>query len=136
MNKLSTVFAVIASTVAFNASAVSVIVHPSNAAALDANAIQKIFLGKLKAFPSGGEAIPIDLESGAARDEFLAKVINKNDSQLKAYWSKLIFTGKGQAPKAVASEQEVINLVKANPNIIGYVSDGAVSADVKVIAKF
>jgi ABC-type phosphate transport system substrate-binding protein len=136
MNKLSTVFAVIASSVAFNASAVSVIVHPSNAAALDANAIQKIFLGKLKAFPSGGEAIPIDLESGAARDEFLAKVINKNDSQLKAYWSKLIFTGKGQAPKAVASEQEVINLVKANPNIIGYVSDGAVSADVKVIAKF
>jgi ABC-type phosphate transport system substrate-binding protein len=136
MNKLSTFFAVVASAVAFNASAVSVVVHPSNTASLDNSTIKKIFLGKIKSFPSGGEAIPIDLESGAAKDEFLAKVIKKNDSQLKAYWSKLIFTGKGQAPKAVASEQEVINLVKANPNIIGYVSDGAVTADVKVVAKF
>ena len=113
-----------------------VIVHPSNGANLDTSTIKKIYLGKSKSFPGGSQAIPLDLESGDVREQFINTVIGKSESQLKAYWSKLIFTGKGQAPKTVETEAEAVKLVSQNPNLIAYVSDGAVNDSVKVAAKF
>ncbi|MEW6990085.1 phosphate ABC transporter substrate-binding protein [Colwelliaceae bacterium 6441] len=124
------------SLIALNTQAVTVIVHPNNANALDAKTIKKIFLGKSKKFTDGSQALPIALNGGETREQFLNKVIGKSESQIKAYWSKLIFTGKGQAPKSVDSDAEVIELVSKNPNLIGYISDGAVDSSVKVAMKF
>ena len=116
---------------------IAVIVHPSNAAAIDDASISRIFLGKLKSYPGGGQALPINQNEGSgATGEFNSKVLKKSGSQLKAYWSKLVFTGKGTPPKAVASDAEVINLVSSNPNIIGYVDAGSVTGAVKVVAKY
>lgn len=116
---------------------IAIVVHPSNAAAVDSAALSRIFLGKLKTFSGGGQALPINQsESNPATEEFNSKVLKKSGSQLKAYWSKLVFTGKGTPPKAVASDAEVISLVSSNPNLIGYVDAGAVTGAVKVVAKF
>ncbi|WP_206483500.1 phosphate ABC transporter substrate-binding protein [Thalassotalea sp. G2M2-11] len=123
------------SIIAFNVNAVNVIVHPSNTNSLDKSAIKKIFLGKSKKFPNGEQAIPVALAGGDARTEFLGAVIGKSESQLKAYWSKLIFTGKGQAPKSVDTEAELVKLISQNPNLIGYVSDAALDDSVKVLVK-
>ncbi|GHE81649.1 phosphate ABC transporter substrate-binding protein [Thalassotalea profundi] len=136
MKKLLTHTLIVLSLSSFYASAVSVVVHPSNSASLDEGDLKKIFLGKSKTFPNGSQIVPIDLSSGIARDEFVKNVLGRSESQIKAYWSKLIFTGKGQAPKAVDSEAEVIKLVSQDPNAIAYVSDGAVTDAVKVVAKF
>lgn len=116
--------------------AVSVIVHPSNADSLDQKTVARIFQGKVKSFPSGGQVVPINqVESSAATESFNAKVLNKSASQMKAYWSKLVFTGKGQPPKEVANDAEVIALIAANPNMIGYI-EGAGDGSVKVVANF
>ena len=40
---------------------VAVIVHPSNASALSAEEVQRLFLGKLKSFPAGSDASPVNL---------------------------------------------------------------------------
>jgi ABC-type phosphate transport system substrate-binding protein len=76
------------------------------------------------------------LEGLVFRGDFEKKVLNKSASQIKAYWSKLVFTGKGTPPKEVSSDAEVINLIKSNPNLIGYVDESSVTGDVKVIATF
>lgn len=116
---------------------IAVVVHPSNAANLDASNLSRIFLGKMKSFPGGVQALPLNqAEGNAVTSEFNSKVLKKSGSQLKAYWSKLVFTGKGTPPKAVGSDAEVISLVSTNPNLIGYVDASAVTADVKVVAKF
>ncbi len=116
---------------------VAVIVHPSNASNLGQAEISRIFLGKMKSYPGGGPAVPINLAEGSGpRGEFEKAVLKKSASQIKAYWSKLVFTGKGTPPKEVANDAEVINLIKSNPNLIGYVSDTAVTGDVKVVATF
>ena len=116
---------------------VAVVVHPSNAASLDQASLSRIFLGKMKSFPGGGQAVPLNQSEGnAATAEFNNKVLKKSASQLKAYWSKLVFTGKGTPPKALSSDSEVINLVSSNPNVIGYVDASAVTGAVKVVAKF
>ena len=119
-----------------NAYGVSVIVHPSNGASLDKSSISRIFLGKAKSFPGGGQAVPINLEDGSGgSNDFNDKVLNKSASQLKAYWSKLVFTGKGTPPKAVANDAEMIALISANPNMIGFV-EGDGDGSVKVVATF
>jgi len=116
---------------------VDVIVHPSNANAVDAGTIKKIFTGKTKSFGDGTKAIPITQKDGSAvTDEFNSKVVKKSSSQLKAYWSKLVFTGKGTPPKEAANDAEVVSLVASNPNLIGFVASGTASGDVKVVQSF
>ncbi|XPF94742.1 phosphate ABC transporter substrate-binding protein [Colwellia sp. RE-S-Sl-9] len=116
---------------------VAIIVHPSNNASLDEETIAKIFLGKYKKYPDGGQAIPVDLTQGAsARTSFVDTVLKKSDSQMKAYWSKLLFTGKGVPPKEVDTDAEVIDLVANNPSIIGYIDSSAVNDSVKVVYQF
>ena len=89
------IYAVLLSS-AFNAYAgVSVIVHPSNGSSFDTSTINRIFTGKEKSFSNGNKAIPVSQEPGnPITDEFNSKALNKSSAQLKAYWSKLIFTGR------------------------------------------
>ena len=134
MKKLILLFA--SMLFASQAFAVTVIVHPSNAASLDKSSISRIFLGKAKSFPGGGAAVPITLAEGSAgSDAFNSNVLNKSASQLKAYWSKLVFTGKGTPPKSVANDAEMIALISANPNMIGFIEGGG-DGSVKVVAEF
>ena len=135
MKKLLLAASILFSAQAF--SGVAVVVHPSNASALGEAEVARIFLGKMKSFPGGGQAIPVNQSEGASsRGAFEGTVLKKSASQIKAYWSKLVFTGKGTPPKEVGGDADVINLVKSNPNIIGYVDESAVTADVKVVATF
>ena len=116
---------------------VSVVVHPSNADNISADDIKRIFLGKMKSFPGGVQAIAVNQSaSSSVREAFDSNALGKSASQIKAYWSKLVFSGKGNPPKEVDNDQEVIALVKDNPSVIGYVDSASVSGDVKVIAKF
>jgi ABC-type phosphate transport system substrate-binding protein len=112
---------------------VAVIVHPSNSATLTQDDINKIFTGRAKSFTDGKAAEPVNLAEGVAvRADFDQKGLGRSSSQMKAYWSKLVFTGKGTPPKELASEQEVLDAVAKNPAAIGYVSAGAVNGSVKV----
>jgi len=116
---------------------ISVVVNPGNGSSISNNDIKRIFLGKLKSFPGGGQALPVNLSSSnASRKSFDKSALGKSGSQVKAYWSKLVFSGKGNPPKEVASDSDVIALVKDNPSVIGYVDSASVSDDVKVVAKF
>jgi ABC-type phosphate transport system substrate-binding protein len=116
---------------------IAVIVHPSNANAVDEATISKIYLGREKSFADGSSVIPMSLsESAAASAAFNEKVLKKSSSQLKAYWSKLVFTGKGTPPKEVPSDDEMVKLVAGNPSLMGYVDAAKVDASVKVVFKF
>ncbi|MCL2919096.1 substrate-binding domain-containing protein [Shewanella litorisediminis] len=115
---------------------VVVVVHPSNGVTMDSGDISRIYLGKLKTFPGGGPVVPLDLKEGSStRTAFVDKVLGKSESQLKAYWSKLVFSGQGQPPKSV-DDAEMLNLVASNPNMIGFVDAANVNDTVKVIARF
>lgn len=116
---------------------IAVIVHPSNANSLETLDISRIFLGKAKSYPDGSQAVPVaQSDAASAADEFNTKVLTKSSSQLKAYWSKLVFTGKGTPPKEVDSDQEMLELIQANPNLIGYVQTSSVNDNVRVVATF
>lgn len=113
---------------------VVVVVHPSNAAAINTTQIKRIFLGKEKKFSDGKEATPINsVASYSSRDQFDSNILGRSSAQVSAYWSKLVFTGKGIPPKEVENDAAVIAIVVNNQNAIGYVDSAAVTGDVKVI---
>lgn len=115
----------------------AVIVNAANNSTMDASTISRIFLGKAKSFPNGTEAVPLDQSEGSAlRKGFNETILGKSSSQLKAYWSRLIFTGKGTPPKESGTDADIIALVAANPNMIGYVDAASVTDAVKVVHRF
>lgn len=102
--------------------------------ALTSDQAAEIFLGKNTAFPGGSAAVPLDLAEGSPlRDEFYAKGAGKSAAQLKAYWSKQIFTGKGRPPKELPGSSDVKKAVAGDANAIGYIEKSAVDASVKVV---
>ena len=116
---------------------VAVIVHPSASVdSLTADEISRLFMGKSKSFPNGSPAIALNQDDGSAtRDVFNQEICNKSPSQYKAYWSKLVFTGKGTPPKDSGDDAAVNALVASNPKMIGYVDASVVDDSVKVIHK-
>ena len=71
---------------------------------LDKQKISAIFLGKTFTFPDGIPVEPIEqVDDSAAHEEFHQLVTEKTGSQLKAYWSKMVFSGLSNPPREVAS---------------------------------
>jgi len=114
---------------------VVVIVHPSvGVSSLTQDDVSRIFLAKSKTFPNEKAAVPVNQNEGsAARAAFEDKVLKKTPSQVNAYWTQLIFTGKGTPPKDVGADADVKKLVADNPNIVGYIDSSAVDASVTVV---
>jgi ABC-type phosphate transport system substrate-binding protein len=99
-------------------------------------AAANIFLGKVNALEDGTRVVPVDQDDAQpVCIEFYKKVLKKDAPQLNAYWLRAVFAGEAQPPKKVGDDAAVIALVKANPNIIGFVNASAVNKSVKVLLK-
>jgi ABC-type phosphate transport system substrate-binding protein len=108
---------------------VVVVVNPKAAeSSLTKDQVAQFFLGKSTAMT------PVDQpDSAPVRAEFYKKVTDKDASQVKALWSKLVFTGKATMPKEVGDSAAVKKAVAADPKAIGYIEKSAADASVKVI---
>jgi ABC-type phosphate transport system substrate-binding protein len=114
---------------------VAVVSARSPVTALNAGQVADIFLGKTSRFPDGTQAVPIDLgEDSPARDRVYAQYTGKSPAQVKAHWSKIIFTGRGQPPRQAASASEAKKLIAENPHAIGYIEPAQVDNSVRVLA--
>ena len=107
---------------------VAVIVNPGASAAPSQADVANIFLGKNKSLKGVDQAA-----WNPTKEKFYAGVASKTESQLKSYWSGLVFTGKGQPLPSVAGDADVIAKVAAEADAIGYVDAAAVNDSVKVL---
>jgi ABC-type phosphate transport system substrate-binding protein len=129
------VFLLPALAVTAKASEIMVIVSAGNQAlTLRQDQVADIFLGQIGHFPDGRDVVALDQSIGSAiRDEFYLKVASKTPPLLKAYWTKMIFTGRGQPPRELSGSIAVRKLVAANPNLIGYIDKSAFDSSVKAV---
>ena len=108
-----------------------VIVNPGNAQALQLDDVARIYLGKQNRFPDGRAAVPLDLNPEDPQYKRFAKIVlKKTPSQLRAYWAKRIFTGKGAPPRRVKNQRQVRELVARESSHLGYVERSEVDNSV------
>jgi len=120
--------ALMAGTAGMASAEVAVIVNPGAAKAPSQAEVANIFLGKDKSLAG------IDQKDwNPTKDKFYTTVTSKNESQLKSYWSGLVFTGKGQPMASVADDAAMVAKVAAEADAIGYVDSAAVNDSVKVL---
>jgi ABC-type phosphate transport system substrate-binding protein len=133
---LPTLLALALTATPVRADVVAVVSVKSAVTALSKNQVIDIFLAKSVRFPDGSPAVPIDqTEGAAARDEFYSNFSGKSAAQLKAYWSKIIFTGRGQPPKALSNSDEIKKLLAQNPSAIGYIDRSLVDNNLRIVAQ-
>jgi ABC-type phosphate transport system substrate-binding protein len=102
--------------------------------ALRQEQVAAIFLGQTGYFPDGREAVALDQSLGSSiRDEFYSKVAAKSPALVRAHWSKIIFTGRGQPPREVPNSIAMRKLVAENRGLIGYIERSALDASVKAV---
>ncbi len=100
---------------------------------LKAETIKELYLG-LRQYVQKIRILPLDQDVGErSRQSFYHDLIKKPQSQLISHWSRLIFTGKGQAPVALSSDQSILMFVSNNPNVVGYIDERFLTDDVKVV---
>ncbi|ARU55138.1 hypothetical protein OLMES_1052 [Oleiphilus messinensis] len=104
---------------------------------LDKIDIQNIYLAKTGSFPNGEWVIPVDHKKGAPlRNAFYESVLERTEAQLKSYFSRLVFTGKGSPPRTLEDDDSIKKQVQTNKSVIGYVDSKSVDNTVKVVFTF
>jgi ABC-type phosphate transport system substrate-binding protein len=103
-------------------------------ATLRPDQVAAIFLGQSTRFPDGAEAFALDLPVGSPlRDQFYARVAGKTPALLRAWWSKMVFTGRGRPPGDLPDSVAVRRAVADNPSLIGYIDRDALDPSVRAV---
>lgn len=96
--------------------------------------VAAIFLGQSARFPDGAEAVPLDLPVGSSqRQQFYARVTGMTPALLKAHWSKIVFTGRGQPPRDLPDSASAREAIAENASMIGYIDRDALDASVRPV---
>jgi ABC-type phosphate transport system substrate-binding protein len=120
-----------------SASELVVIAHPS----LDEQQLTKkhlinIYMGRTTALNDGKKLLPLDQKPDSIlKERFYLWLVDKNTSEVNAYWARLSFTGKATPPHTVENSKQVVEMVSNNPSAIGYAERSSLTDSVKVIER-
>ncbi len=112
-----------------------VIVNAANPTpSLPAAQVSRFFLHREVKWPAGAQVEPVDLpEDSPVRDAFSHAIHAKTTAAIKAYWQRLIFSGK-DVPPPEKPAAEAVRFVRSDVGAIAYVAPGTpLGAGVKVL---
>ena len=88
---------------------------------LSRDQVVNIFLGRFRQLPDGTTALPVDQpEALPLRAAFYRLLVNKNPAEIRAYWARLVFSGKTAPPHQAGTPEEVLQWLRDRPGAIGY----------------
>jgi ABC-type phosphate transport system substrate-binding protein len=119
-----------------HAATVKLVVHATNGTdSISKAKIADLFLKRVTRWENGRAVTPVDQsEKSSLRTAFTKELLGKEVAWVKSYWQKMIFSGRATPPAELPSDREVLELVRTNPDAIGYVADTAtIPAGVKVL---
>lgn len=96
-----------------------------------------LYMGRWRLLPSGVPAMPLDLAiDSPERADFYRRLVNKEPAEIKAYWSRLVFSGGSRPPYATENREELIRLINNNPGAIGYLDRSQVDSRLRIVFEF
>lgn len=107
---------------------VKVVVHSTNALdSITKAKVADLFLKRVTRWENGRAVTPVDQsEKSAARAAFTKELLGKEVLWVKSYWQKMIFSGRATPPAELSSDSQVLDLIRTNPDAIGYVTEATV----------
>lgn len=112
---------------------VNPVTHPK--AFFSKSALRAIFGMRLRKWEDG---LPIRVfvmpDEHPLHIEFSKNILQVFPYQLRAAWDRLVFSGTGEAPIVVKSEQQMRVIVGSTPGAIGYLSRSMIDESVKAIS--
>jgi hypothetical protein len=112
-----------------------IIVHASNPQrSMTQKEVVDLFMGRSRAFVGGEFALAFDLpRDSAGRAAFYQALTGMSAAQVTSYWSRLMFSGQSMPPQPLPDEATMIEIVKRNPNAIGWVTREPADKQVRTV---
>lgn len=90
--------------------------------------IRQIFTGHRQFWSDGSKIRVFVLDNSASQHKtFCREQLKMFPYQLERLWNQITYSGQGEPPVRLKSQQELINAVLNTPGAIGYAEDGAFS---------
>lgn len=114
---------------------VEVVVHPAvSVRHLSRNSLRAIFGMRLRVWQDGSPIRVFVLPDNAPlHNNFAKEKLNIFPYQLRLAWDRLIFSGTGQAPFLVNSEEEMHLRVSRTPGAIGYLKRVNIDDSIQIL---
>jgi len=93
----------------------------------------QLLLGHRNRLNDGTLITLIDLPSGQIRARLYQVLTGKNPIQVRANWSRLVFSGRVRPPREASSENEALEWLLNTPNAIGYLPAAVNDKRIKVL---
>lgn len=117
---------------------ISIIANPESPfvdVELNNKTVKDIFLGKITKI-KGHSVEPINQAAGRPITVlFNEAVVGKNENKMRAYWSRMVFSGKGSPPPTLDDDQAVKIHVSNNKGALSYIKKSSVDDTVKVMVE-
>lgn len=98
--------------------------------------VANIFLARTNRFPNGEKSKPIELKQDGTRLHFYQNISGKTPKQLTAYWTTLVFSGKGRPPKSFTDYNEFLKTFSLESGAITYLELSQVTENMKIVYTF
>lgn len=101
---------------------------------LTVNSLRSIFSMRLKTWPDGTKIRVFVLSDEDELHQIFSKEkLNVFPYQLRSTWDRLVFSGTGQAPTKVNSNEEMLAKIASTPGAIGYLWKANINENVNVL---
>lgn len=113
---------------------VVIVPQDSTVDSLSKTSLRAIFGMRSRTWPQGGAIKVFVLEDdNPLHATFAKQLLQTFPFNLRRIWDRRVYSGIGQSPAVVKTEQEMLNKVSETENSIGYILRNRVDAGVKVV---
>lgn len=111
-----------------------VVSRDSNIEKITKRELIDVFMGRFDVLETGQKVQAVDYSNGfKLRADFYMSLVGKEERQINAYWSRLIFSGRAKPPVQVSSIVESTRYVADNRTALAYMPANSVSEEMKIV---
>lgn len=119
---------------AVQAGPVVIVNADSGVTVMSRDEVINVFLGRFRQLPSGLAARPIDLPADhPGRERFYRLLVDKEPAEIRAYWARLVFSGRVSPPRTPGGEADVLAEVARDRQAIAYLPSPPKDTRVRVV---
>lgn len=110
------------------------ITHRDSTLSLSADHLKRLYFGKISSLPNGRKVtVLVYADNEEQFQTFTKKYLRRTSQQLRSFWAKQLFTGRGNMPIHVNSEEEMLNLISSSEEYVGYIPIEALQESVRLL---